>query len=136
MTFPKPSDRLADCVWLPRIVAKARLFTAGDLPEEYAVRFGHPTGVDGQFLSFFDLTRDDILAACANDDAGVAAWFLSDETRRSRIADWNHLALNLGRPGFPMADRFPIALQTAYPHLLDRGLETVFEVLEADDALS
>jgi hypothetical protein len=133
MQLPSPSTRLADCVWLPRIVAKARCHAAGQLPEEYTSRFGHPTGVDGQFLAFFDLTREDILDASGQDDDGVTQWFLAEKTRSTRIGEWNHLAVNLGRPGFPMADRLPIALQNSYPHLLHRGLKTVFEVLEADE---
>ena len=41
--------------------------------------------------------------------------------------------MNLGRPGFPMVERFPVALATAYSHLAELKLETVFEVLEADE---
>ena len=43
------------------------------------------------------------------------------------------MAVNLGRPGFPMADRFPVALASVYKHVDSRGLTTVFEVLEADE---
>lgn len=32
-----------------------------------------------------------------------------------------------------MAERFPIALATAYKHIDSRGMTTVFEVLEADE---
>jgi len=32
-----------------------------------------------------------------------------------------------------MAERFPIALATTYKHLVSRKLETVFEVLVADE---
>jgi len=133
MKLPRPTDRLADCVWLPRIIAKARLLAAGTLPEEYAQRFCHPSGVDAQFLAFFNLTRDDVLSASGHSDAEVAAWFLSNPDRSARVAEWNHLAVNLGRPGFPMAERLPMALATSYKHLAGRGLATVFEVLEADE---
>ncbi len=135
-SLPRPVDRLAGCVWLPRLIFKARQFVAGVLPAEFAARFCHPTGVDGHFLAFFHLTREDILAVCGQDDAAVAEWFLSFGERSGRIAEWNHVAVNLGRPGFPMADRLLVALQSVYPGLAHRNLQTVFEVLEADDALS
>lgn len=133
--LPRPVGRLAGCVWLPRLMFKARQFAAGELPPEFAARFCHPTGVDGQFLAFFQLTREEILAVSGKDDADVAEWFLSAGERSSRIAEWNHVAVNLGRPGFPMAERLPVALEVAYPHVAHRNLQTVFEVLEADDAI-
>ena len=43
------------------------------------------------------------------------------------------VAINLGRPGYPMAERFPVALATTYKHVDSHGLTTVFEVLEADE---
>ncbi|GAT34439.1 protein N-acetyltransferase, RimJ/RimL family [Terrimicrobium sacchariphilum] len=132
--MPRPVERLADCVWLCRLIFKARQFAAGALPPEFAARFCHPTGIDGHFLAFFHLTREEILAASGQDDAAVAEWFLSSGERNERIAEWNHIAVNLGRPGFPMADRLQVALASVYPHLAHRNLQTVFEVLEADDA--
>ena len=134
MNLPRPTDRLADCIWLPRIIAKARLLATGALPEEYAQRFCHPSGVDAQFLAFFHLTRDDVLSACRLSDEEVAAWFLSAPERSARVAEWNHLAVNLGRPGFPLAERLPAALATSYKHLAGHAFATVFEVLEADEA--
>lgn len=134
-SLPRPVGRLAGCVWLPRLIFKARQFSAGALPPEFAARFCHSTGVDGQFLAFFGLTREEILTVCRRDDTAVAEWFLSSGERSARIADWNHVAVNLGRAGFPMAERLPVALEVAYPHVAHRNLQTVFEVLEADDAI-
>ena len=115
-------------------MAKARLSIAGQLPPEYASRFGHPTGTDGQFLSFFQITKEDLLKICGRSDAAVAVWFLALPTvSPSRINEWNHLAVNLGRPGFPMAARLPIALATVYKHLAGGKYGTVFEILEADE---
>jgi hypothetical protein len=134
MKLPSPREELAGCVWLPRIIAKARLAKAGVLEPDYASRFCHPSGVDGQFIFFFHLTREDLLEACGASDEAVAAWFTSrNEGRALRIQEWNHLALNLGRSGFPMAERLPVALATAYRHLSNRAFETVFEILEADE---
>ncbi len=138
MKLPAPRDQLAGCVWLPRILTKARWFTAGSLEPDYAARFGHASGVDGQFLAFFALTRDDLLAVGGLGDAEVAAWFAARPEAGdggSRIAEWNHIAVNLGRTGFPMAERLPAGLETTYAHLKGRGLETVFAVLEADESV-
>ena len=134
ITLPPPRATLAGCMWLPRIIAKARLLQSGALPSEYETRFCHPTGVDAQFLKFFGLEKEDILsAACGNDDQ-VGAWFGEITARRpSMISEWNHLAQNLGKPGFPMAERLPIALSTAYQHLDPSKISSVFEALEADE---
>jgi hypothetical protein len=132
MKLPGPREQLAGCVWLPRILAKARLLKRGALPPDYDARFCHPTGVDGLFLSHFRLTREDVLAVAALPDAEVGSWFLS-RSSSERIQEWNRIAFNLGRPGFPMADRFPVALATVYKHVDSRGMTTVFEVLEADE---
>lgn len=131
--LPRPTEQLAGCIWLPRLLAKGRLLATGALPDDYAKRFCHASGVDGQFLRFFSLTRDDVIAAAALSDDAAAAWFLSAPSRATRVAEWNHLAVNLGRPGFPMAERLPIALATTYRHLADRKFATVFDVLNADE---
>ncbi len=133
MPLPRPTDQLAGCVWLPRLLAKARLLATGGLPDDYAKRFCHASGVDGQFLRFFVLTRDDVVAAAALSDDAAAAWFLAEPARASRVTEWNYVAVNLGRPGFPMAERLPIALATTYRHLADQRFATVFEVLDADE---
>jgi len=133
MNLPRPSDRLADCVWLPRIIAKARLVSSGSLPDEFVQRFCHPSGVDGQFLAFFLLTKEEVIAASLRNDEEVEHWFLSSPERRARVQEWNHVAVNLGRGGFPMHDRLPVALATTYKHLAGQQFETVFEVLEADE---
>jgi Domain of unknown function (DUF5069) len=134
MKLPAPRQELAGCIWLARILAKARLTRKGELEQEYASRFCHPSGVDGQFISHFHLTREELLAICDQTDEEIAAWFCGlPAASEARIQAWNHIAVNLGRDGFPMAERLPIALASTYSHLKDRGLETVFEVLEADE---
>ena len=133
--LPRPKDRLADCVWLPRIVAKARLLAAGQLPAAYEQRFGAANGVDGHFLAFFRLTRGDIESAARLSDSGVALWFTSlPSVTREGVERWNHVAVNLGRPGYPMAERLPVALSTTYAHLAGRNIESVFDALEADES--
>lgn len=151
MHLPSPRDQLADCVWLPRILAKARLLKTGKLAPDYAARFGHASGVDGQFLAFFRLTQEDILAVCELGAPAIINWFhqrlpvrpattADGETTPTTYASaiqqidaWNHIAVNLGREGFSMAERLPIALSTTYKHLQGQPFATVFEVLEADE---
>jgi hypothetical protein len=130
--LPRPTEKLAGCVWLPRILAKARQLQGSGLPPDYAASFCNPKGVDGVFLAHFGLNRDDILSTAALTDEKAAEWFLS-RTTAERIAQWNHTALNLGRPSYPIGERFPLALATTYQHVDSRGLTTVFEVLEADE---
>lgn len=132
--LPSPRATLVGCLWLPRIIAKARLVESDALPSEYADRFCHPTGVDAQFLRFFELQKEDVLRASRGTDKQVAVWFGALTARRpSRISQWNDFAQNLGRPGFPMADRLPIALATTYKHLEPSKFSSVFEVIEADE---
>ncbi len=132
MKLPSPRATLAGCVWLPRLLAKARALATGALPPEYADRFCHPSGVDGQFLSYFKLTRDDVVALAARPDADAARWFVT-RFPAEVIEGWNDLGLNLGRPGYPMAERLPVALATAYKHVNSQGITSVFQVLEADE---
>lgn len=121
-------------MWLPRIVAKARRLQSGELPPEYADRFCHPTGVDSQFLRFFELTQAAIVTASRLPDAEVAKWFLGfPNATPGLIDDWNYTAENLGRPGFPLSDRLPIALSTTYKHLDPASITSVFEAIEADE---
>jgi hypothetical protein len=135
MHIPAPREKLADCMWLPRILAKARGLQNGQLPAAYAARFCHPTGVDNQFLQFFSLNREDILSAATWPDERVAEWFIA-RTGPARIEQWNELAVNLGREGYPMTDRLQIGLSSTYQHLAGRGFQTIFEVLEADDQIT
>lgn len=121
-------------MWLPRIIAKARLIESGALPAEYAARFCHPTGVDAEFLRFFRLQKEDITSASRETDEQIVSWFGNLMAGRPlRISQWNELAQNLGRPGYPMAERLPIALATTYKHLEPSKFNSVFEVIEADE---
>ena len=132
--LPTPRATLGGCMWLPRIIAKAKLIESGALPAEYAARFCHPTGVDAQFLAFFELEKEDVARASRGTDEQVASWFAKlTAANPSLIERWNELAQNLGRPGFPMAERLPIALATTYKHLEPSKFSSVFEVIEADE---
>jgi hypothetical protein len=137
MKLPLPKEQLTGCVWLPRFLAKAKLAKTGQLGADYAARYCHPTGVDAQFLQFFQLTQQDIENICDASEEEVVRWFRSLNTvSDERIQEWNHLACNLGSPGFPMADRLPVALATSYAYLAPRKFDTVFAVLEADEEMN
>ena len=85
-------------------------------------------------MRFFNLRKKDIINASRDTDEHVALWFgILTAARPSLIAQWNELAQNLGRPGYPMADRLPIALATSYKHLKASKFSSVFEVIEADE---
>jgi Domain of unknown function (DUF5069) len=134
MKLPSPYEPLAGCIWLPRLIAKIRLIERGELPPEYEVRVCHPNGVDGQFLTFFGLDRDAMTAMADWSDEKITVWFTARPAGLPvNIEKWNQIAVNLGRSGFPMADRLPVALATTYKHLESRRLTTVFEILEADE---
>ena len=134
MLLPAPRERLADCIWLPRILAKARSLRAGTLPPEYLARFCAPNGVDEIFLAHFGLTKEEIIAASGGTDAEVAGWFsIRPQATPERIREWNHIGLNLGRPGFPLEARFPVGLATTYAHLAHRKPDNIFAMLEMDE---
>jgi hypothetical protein len=137
MVIPAPRERLADCIWLPRIIAKARLQRIGKLPPEYVARFLAPSSVDEVFLSHFGITKDEIVGASSRTDDEVAAWFsgLSRATPE-RILEWNHIAVNLGKQGFPLETRFPVGLATTYAHIAHLKPESIFAMLEGDEGVA
>jgi hypothetical protein len=113
---------------------RARAIRIGALSNEYTARFCAPDAVDGLFLAHFLLTKDQILKAAELNDSDVAVWFKGLATATDeRIGDWNHIASNLGRPGFPMAEQLPAALRGKYKHVADRSPQTIFEMLNADE---
>ena len=127
MLPPSPYHKLAGCVWLPRIVGKSRLLAKGQLTDEFAFPFCHPGAVDGQFLAYFQLSREQIIATGTMNDEEVNAWFLSlPSVTPESIAAWNELAVNLGRPGYPMEETKARGMATSYKHLADRNFETIF----------
>lgn len=118
-------------------MAKARLITSGELSSEYAPFFCHPKGVDGQFLSFFSISREQIVDVAQRNDQAVEAWFQAlPQVSPDRIEEWNHLAGNFGRSGFPMEEQLKKGLENSYSQVAHLNLDNVFDVLDADDELS
>lgn len=137
MKLSKPEESLAGCVWLPRLMDRARAINSGSLPKEYAARFCAPDSVDSLFLHHFALTRNQILKAAELDDSEIAKWFRAQPgSTEEQVHAWNNTAMNLGRPGFPMAERLPIALRGKYKHVAKSNPQTIFEMLNADEKAS
>jgi len=136
MKLPAPRDELYGCIWLPRIRTKAQLHVAGELPEAYQRPFCHAEGVDGHFLAHFNTDQAALLVASVLPDVEFEEWFrgLRDNCD-DHIAAWNEIAVNLGKPGTLMADRFAWARKKYYQHLNPQP-ETVFEALEADEGIT
>jgi hypothetical protein len=136
MSLPLPRARLANCVWLPRLVAKVRGIARNTLPTEYVARLCDHDSVDEHFLRFFEISKDDLMAAVhrfESDDA-IAHWFRAlPAMDEARVARWNDFAENLGRPGFPMASRFAEVLPKMYRHLDPTSVHSIFDLLEADE---
>lgn len=136
LTLPLPRARLADCVWLPRLVAKIRGAAQGTLPAAYAVRFCDHDSVDEYFLRFFGLSKDEMMDAVhrGQSDEEIAQWFRARPgVDDRRIAEWNEFAEQLGRPGFPMAARLVEVLPVKYAQLDPGSIHSIFELLEADE---
>jgi len=99
-----PMEKLAGCLWLARLTDKARLESAGRLPEDYRPFLGHPRGVDGRFLKHFELSRKETLGVLGMlpGDEAVEQWFLSQSgVSGESIREWNVFAPNIGRVGQP-----------------------------------
>jgi len=114
----RPTAKLADCVWLPRFIDKARHHLAGTLDPDFVRPFCHPLATDGVFLGHFELTKEEILDVIARsngDDAVVVEWFRQrPHYGAEKVAAWNELAPNIGKPGFPMHRGFTWMLRQLY----------------------
>ncbi len=132
-----PMEMLAGCVWLARLVDKARLQKAGNLPMDYAQFLGHPRGVDGRFLRHFGLDRDETIVSLgnANDDQTAADWLLrQDGVSESAILSWNEIAVNLGRPGFPGEADLPLVIRRFIGNRPgSNAIGSFFEAIEFDE---
>ncbi len=137
MRLPGPRETLAGCMWLPRILGKARSLQRGELSPEYVQRFCHREGVDGLFIAHFGMSREDIFSlALMADELAAASFVARPGGGMMRIVQWNEVAMNLGKPGYPMAERLPVALATTYRHVDPAGKTTLFEVIEADERVA
>lgn len=136
MRLPRPHDRLAGCVWLPRFAEKARRFLARQLPFTYRVAFGSRLGIDGAFLRHFGLTVPQFLAAVrrSGDNEALAEWFLPHPAARpERIAEWNRRAALLGVKGHPGYLTRHLIKWVFYPKSVLSPVNSLFEAIEQDE---
>ena len=137
MKLRRPSARLADVCWLPRFIDKARAHLDGTLPPEYVPRFGDSKGIDGVFLRHFNLEKDkfvEAVRASAGSDIAVAKWFYAQPAvTDARVNEWNRTAPEIGRPGQFGHEMLQFATQRIYKDAPYSGVESVFEVIEADE---
>jgi hypothetical protein len=130
-------EQLGGCVWLARFVDKARLHLTDSLDDEYAKVFCHPHSTDGAFLKHFSIDKEEIIAVIAQSkgqDEPVERWFV-EESRCSpaRIAEWNVLAPNLGKEGYPMRRAFVWARKNLYGDDEDMKVDSVFSAIARDE---
>lgn len=138
MPLPHPLARLADCCWLPRHVAKTRIFLRGELPFSYRIAFGARSGIDGFFFRHFGLNKTQVLAAirARPDDAAVATWFLQQPgVTPERIAEWNRFAPLLGVKGHPAHLTLQIVKWFLYPKAISQPVRSLFTLIAQDESL-
>ena len=138
MQLRRPSARLVDVCWLPRFIDKARAHLDGTLPPEYARRFGDSKGIDGVFLRHFGLKKEafvEAVRASNGSDIAVAKWFYHQpDVTDEKVNEWNRTAPEIGRPGQLGHELLQFATQKIYKDAPYSGVESVFEVIEADES--
>src|SRR5437879_2223331 len=132
-----PYETLAGCYYLARLTHKIRLELAGQLSEDYRPYLFHRHGEDSQLRRFFNLTKEELIEAVRpsnNDDNLVASW-LEQRTGldEEKPNTWNALAVNLGKPGYPMAKTLVWAKENLLPRCSDPTIDTVFKAIEWDE---
>ena len=133
MSIRGPHQQLAGCFHLARLVDKVRHQLVGTLSEDFHRYLFHPKGIDGVFLSYFSLTKEEIVEVVQrfqDDDSQIESWFndrVGDD--QQLMGGWNALALKLGRKGYPMAELFDRAKQEVH-NCDDAGIDTCFKLLD------
>jgi acyl-coenzyme A thioesterase PaaI-like protein len=123
-------------MWLPRFIDKARHHLAGTLEAGYQRAFCSPAGADGVFLSHFKLGKGEILEAIQREgsDEAIARWFLRrPDSSEGRIAAWNELAPNIGKPGYPLNRTFALGLKSLYAGCSDPRVDSGFTAIAWDE---
>ncbi len=137
MRIRKPTDRIADCCWFPRIIDKARLWLSGELPSSYRLAFCSQFGLDGYFLRYFHIGKKDFLQAVnkpGSTDDVLEKWFLAQPRITSeRISEWNSFAPRMGTKGYPGYWTFHLVKCVLYPKAVKRPVDTLFEAISQDE---
>lgn len=138
MKLRRPTERLAGCVWLPRLIDKARHHLAGTLEADFVRPFCHPLATDGVFFAHFEIEKEDILRVIADShgsDEAVAQWFEArDPYTPERVATWNDLAPNIGKEGYPLHRGFRWILKQYYGGVApDPRVNSTFTAIAYDE---
>ncbi len=135
MNLRLPTQKLGGVYHLARIIDKVRLNNAGDLPEDYQSSFCNPVALDGLFLKAFAFETQDLVQTITDSksDDEIVAWFQA-KTNQLQCDKWNAFALELGRPGTALGERFKRVRPTKYPDLPGDWEGTVFEAIALDEA--
>lgn len=139
MQLPHPLARLADCCWLPRHIAKTRVYLQGGLPFTYRAALGSRMGIDGYFFRHFGLNKTQMIEAirARPTDAVVATWFLQlPGVTPARITDWNRFAPLLGSKGHPGYFTFQIVKWFFYPKSIRQPVGSLFAAIAQDEGLT
>lgn len=138
MKLRRPLDKLAGCVWLPRLIDKTRHHFAGTLDAEYVRPFCHPLATDGVFFEHFQIEKDEFLTVVAEskgDNQYVAAWFTNRPAcSPERIESWNTLAPNLGKENYPVRKGFLWVLKHYFGGVApDPRVDSAFTAIAYDE---
>lgn len=123
-------------MWLPRFIDKCRLHLASELPADFQLPFCNPLAVDGIFLAHFEIAKEEIIAAVARaaDDAAVLAWLTErGGFTAEKIAAWNALAPQIGKPGQPGARGLAWARKAYFQGVVDPRADSSFTTIAWDE---
>lgn len=123
-------------MWLPRFIDKCRLHLAGGLPADFQLPFCNPLAVDGIFLAHFEIAKEEIIAAVARaaDDAAVLTWLTErGGFTAEKIAAWNALAPQIGKPGQPGARGLAWARKAYFQGVVDPRADSSFTTIAWDE---
>ena len=139
MKLRLPTDTLADCCWLARMVDKVRASHQGTLPLLYRLSLGSPLGIDGFFLRHFKFSYRPFRVAVLQtpQDKDLAQWFLSQPgVNAETIAKWNEYGPRLGTPGYPGSMLRHIIKWFVYPKAVREPVDSMFDMIEQDETSS
>ena len=90
----------------------------------------------GNYKVNFKLTQEEVIAAVEREgsDEAVAEWFLRrPDSSEERVAAWNALAPNIGKPGFPAHRTFAWGLKNIYIGCTDPRVDSGFTAIAWDE---
>jgi len=136
MNLRRPTDELAGCCWLARMVDKVRATHQGNIPFLYRLALGSLIGIDGHFLRHFGLSYRQFRKAVIENrnDENLAQWFQHQpKVTASRINNWNAFAPKIGTPGYPASLLRHLIKWILYPKSIRHPVDSLFEMIDQDE---